>query len=151
MSAQTSYSINLAVALPGMIADLSNSDIISRSVETVVGIDFAVAVSRGTNADRQIVLGGDNTFLGVTVRSTDIEGTSNGTILYGENDTAGVMRKGYIWAICPTGCVPGNIVNYNDTTGILDSGAAANGETDIEGATWETTTSAGQLAILRLS
>lgn len=151
MSAQTSYTLNLGIALAGMIADLANSDIISRSVETTAGIDFAVAVSRGTNADRQIVLGGDDTFLGVTIRSVDIEGTSNGAIIYAKNDTAGVMRKGYVWAPCPTGCVPGDVVNYDDATGILDSGAAGAGETDIAGATWETTASAGELAVLRLS
>ena len=65
-------------------------------------------------------------------------------------ETAGVMRSGYIWAVCPTGCVPGNAVNYADGTGILDSGAAGASETQLDGATWETTASAGELAVIRI-
>tara|TARA_R110000851_G_scaffold96792_2_gene209927 strand:+ start:14730 stop:15191 length:462 start_codon:yes stop_codon:yes gene_type:complete len=151
MTAQTSYSINQPVAYAGLIYAQAPHDITSRSVETVAGIDFGVAVSRGTDLEKQIILGGDNTFLGVTIRDLGREGAANtGSIKYSETETAGVMRDGYVWVVCPSGCNPGDPVNYVDATGIIDSGAAVAGETDIVGATFETVAAAGELAVLRL-
>jgi hypothetical protein len=150
MSAQTSYSINQAIAYAGMIFAQAPSDIMSASVEGASGIGFGVAVSRGTDKEKQIVAGGDGTFVGVTVRDLGREGAANGTIKYSENETAGVMRDGYLWVVCPSGCNPGDVANYADATGIIDSGAAEAGETDITGATFETVAAAGELAVLRI-
>ena len=152
MSAQLSYAINQAKAYAGGIFALGTNDVGSFSVETVAGINFGVAVSRGTDKESQVVLGGDATFLGVTIRDLGREGAANtGDIKYNENETAGVMRKGYIWVVCPTGCVPGDVANYVDATGVIDSGVAAAGETDIVGATFETVAAAGELAVLRIN
>ena len=150
MSAQTSYSINQAIAYAGMIFAQAPSDIMSASVEGASGIGFGVAVSRGTDKEKQIVAGGDGTFVGVTVRDLGREGAANGTIKYSENETAGVMRDGYLWVVCPSGCNPGDVANYVDATGIIDSGVAVAGETDITGATFETVAAAGELAVLRI-
>lgn len=149
MSAQTSYSINQGVALAGLIFALHPSEIDSFIVETAAGIGFGVAVGRGTD-DRQCVIGTAN-FLGISVRSLEREGVANtGAIEYSETEAAGVLRKGYIWAVCPTGCSPGDSVLYTTATGVLDSGTAAAGETQVDGATWESTAAAGGLAIIRL-
>lgn len=151
MSAQTSYSINQPVAYAGLIYALHPHDIDSMSVETAAGIAFGVAVSRGTDPDRQIVLGGDAAFYGITIRSLEREGDdAAGAISYSEKETAGVMRKGYIWVVCPTGCVPGDSVKYNDTTGVIDAGVAGAGETQLNNASFETTAAAGGLAVLKL-
>lgn len=150
MGAQTTYTINQPNAYAGGIYALHDSDIISRSVQTVAGVGFGVAVSRGTDLENQCVIGGTS-FLGVTVRSLDREGAdATGAISYSEKETAGIMRNGYIWAVCPTGCNPGDSVNYVNATGVLDSGAAVAGETQLDGATWETVAAAGELAVLRL-
>lgn len=150
MSAQTSYSINQPVAYAGLIYAQAPSDIISRSVETAAGIGFGVAVSRGTDKDNQAVIGGTD-FLGITVRSLDREADdAAGAIEYAEKETAGILRNGYIWAVCPTGCVPGDSVNYVNATGVLDSGTAVAGETQLDGAQWDTTAAAGGLAVIRL-
>lgn len=147
MSAQTSYSINQAIAYAGMIFAQAPSDIMSASVEGASGIGFGVAVSRGTDKEKQIVAGGDGTFVGVTVRDLGREGSNTGAIKYSETETAPVMRYGYIWVTCPTGCNPGDAAKYTDATGIIDSGAAGAGETDITGATFETVAAAGELAV----
>lgn len=150
MSVQTSYSLDQPLAYAGLVYAQAPKDILSLKVETAAGIGFGLAVSRGTDPDTQAVIGGA-AFIGVTVRELNREGAANtGAIEYAEKETAGVLRDGYIWATCPTGCVPGDSVNYNDTTGVLDSGAAGAGETDIAGATWETTAAAGQLAVVRI-
>lgn len=151
MSAQTSYTINQPVAYAGLIYAQAPHDIFSLSVETVAGIDFAVAVKRGTDLERQCDLAGSADFIGITIRSLDREGVVNtGAIKYNENETAGVMRKGYVWAVCPAGCNPGDAVKYTDDTGVLDAGSAGVGETQLDGATWETVASAGELAVVRL-
>lgn len=151
MSAQTAYTIKQAVAYAGLVYAQHPHEIDSRSVETVAGIGFGVAVARGTDLDDQIDLAGSADFFGITIRSLDREGAANtGAIEYAETETAGVLRKGYIWATCPAGCNPGDAVKYTDGTGVLDAGAAGVGETALDGATWETTAAAGELAVIRL-
>lgn len=150
MSAQTSYSIKQPKAYAGLIYTQAPHDIVSRLVETVAGIGFGVAVSRGTDKERQIVAGGTD-FLGITIRSLDKEGAANtGAIQWNETESAGVLRDGYIWAVCPAGCNPGDAVKYTDATGVLDAGAAAADETQLDGATWETVAAAGELAVIRI-
>jgi len=151
MSVQTSYSINQAVAYAGMLYAQAPHNISSFAVETVAGIGFAVAVKRGTDSEQQCDLAGSADFVGITLRSLDREASANtGAINYSRYETAGVMRKGYVWAVCPTGCNPGDSVKYTDDTGVLDAGSAGAGETQLDGANWETTASAGGLAVLRL-
>lgn len=153
MSAQTSYKIKHAAALAGLIYAQAPSDIISRDVEGVAGFDFATVVSRGTDKDKQAVLGGTTGILGITIRSLEREGAaSTGTVKYSEKETAGIMREGYVWVPCPSGCVPGDAVNFVETTGILDSGApVGTGETGLDDCFWDSTAAAGELAILRVS
>jgi len=151
MAVQTAYTINQDALYAGMIVDLGPRDIVSRSVETAAGAAFGIAVSPGTDAERQIVIGGDDTFIGITVRELSREGAANtGAIQYNETETAAVMRWGQIAVVCPTGCIVGDPANYVDATGVIDSGAAGAGETDIAGATWQTVTAAGEIGILRL-
>jgi len=151
MSAQTSYDIRQGKAYAGLIYAQAPHDIVSRAVETAGGIAFGVAVTRGTDADKQIVPAASADFLGITIRSLEKEGGTAGAIQWNAKETAGVMRSGYIWAVCPTGCVPGDAVNYADGTGVLDSGAAGAGSTKLVGSSWETTAVAGELAVVRLS
>tara|TARA_R110000744_G_scaffold111795_2_gene209988 strand:- start:871 stop:1359 length:489 start_codon:yes stop_codon:yes gene_type:complete len=152
MSAQTSYAINIRTAIAGMLVDLHNHDIISRSIETVAGVGFGVVVSRGTDKDNQAVIGGTVGILGVTVRSLDREGAANtGLVKYSEKETAGILRDGYIYAVCPSGCNPGDPVNFVEATGVLDSGAPAGvGETGLDDCFWDSTAAAGELAVLRV-
>lgn len=151
MSAQTSYTINQQAGNAGQLYALGKHDIVSRDVETAAGIGFGLAVSRGTDTERQIVLGGA-AYLGIAVRSLDQEGAGNSTPhLYSQNQTASVLRKGYVWARCADGCNPGDSVNFINATGVLGAGAAGAGETDIAGATWESVAAAGELAVLRIN
>lgn len=150
MVAQTAYTINQGEALAGLLYALDPKEIASRSVETVAGVEFGFVVSRGTDKDKQVVLGGSD-YLGITVRELTREGAVNtGVVIYKENETAAVLRSGQIWAICPDGCVPGDVVNYVTATGVLGAGAAGAGELAIPNATWDSVASAGALAILRI-
>lgn len=153
MTAQTSYDINQPIAYAGLLYAQAPHDIISRLVETAAGIAFGVAVSRGADPDRQAILGGATGFLGISIRSLDKEGAVNtAAIQWNETESMGIIRDGYVWAVCPTGCVPGDIVNFVEATGVLDSGAAVGvGETQLDDAQWETTTAAGELGVIRIN
>lgn len=152
MSAQTTYEQNQPVAYAGLIYAQNPKDVISRAVETAAGVGFGVVVSRGTDKDKECILGGTTGILGVTVRSLDREADdAAGAIKYSQYETAGIMRNGYIWAVCPTGCVPGDVVNFVEATGVLDSGAPADTtETALDNCFWDSTAAAGELAVLRV-
>lgn len=150
MSAQTSYSINQQIAFAGLIFAQAPHDIVSRKVETAAGIEFGAAASRGTDEETQVVAGGTS-FVGITIRSLDKEGAANtGAIKWNEKEAAGLIRSGYVWAKCPTGCVAGAAVKYTNATGVLDAGAAGAGETQLD-AIWDSSAAAGELGIIRLS
>ena len=150
MAAQLTYSRDHAKAYPGMIVDLGDKDIISKSIESVAGADFGIAVSRGTDKDNQAIIGGAD-FLGFTVRELSREGAANsGSIKYDEKSTAAIMRKGNIYMVCPSGCNPGDPVNYVIATGVVDSGVAVAGEINVLGAEWDTVAAAGELAVIRI-
>lgn len=149
--AQTSYSIKQGVAYEGGIYALAPHDIISRACETAAGIGFGLVVSRGTDPDVEAVIGG-TVPIGITVRSLEREGAANsGDVKYSVTETMAVMRKGGIWCKNPDGCVPGNLVNYVEATGVLGTGAPSGAaETALNGARWDSTAAAGELALLRL-
>lgn len=151
MSGQTSYDINTANAVAGQVADIGWNEIDSFLAEGAVG--FGLAVSRGTN-DGQAILGGDATGIGVSVRDLAREGAANtGAVAYADKETMAVMRFGSgskIFVAIPTGGSAGDALNYNDTTGVIDAGAAGAGETDIAGATLEEDVVAGGIAKIRL-
>ena len=150
MSAQLSYDIDQAKAYEGQVYALALHDIISRAIEDAAGVGFAKAVSRGTDKEKQVVIGGAD-FAGITVRALDREGAANdGSIKYNQYESAALLRDGYIWAICPTGCNPGDVVNYHRTTGVLDAGAPVAGESSLDGAEWDTVAAAGELGVIRL-
>lgn len=148
MAVQTSYDRLIDPRIHGTLNDLNNNEIQSGAAEVAVAV--GVAVANGT-AEGQVVLASDADFLGVAIRDLRREGVANtGSLNYLVDENVSVLRSGRINLACPTGCTFGDVVNYNDTTGIIDAGAAAGGETLIGGATWETTTAAGEVGIVRL-
>lgn len=148
MSAQTSYDRLLDPRIHGSLSDLNDNEVQSGDAEAAIAI--GIAVTRGTN-ENQVVVAGDADFLGISIRDLSKEGViSTGVINYSIGDNVSVLRSGKINLTCPTGCTAGDPVNYNDTTGVIDAGAPAAGETAIGGATWETTTAAGEVGIVRL-
>lgn len=148
---QLTYSLSQAASYEGVLFGQGPWDVQSRSVETAAGIGAAVAVSRGTNKDEQVVVGGTD-FFGITIRSLEREGQANTNLfLYEQKQTAGILRDGSIMVTCPTGCTPGQLAFYDNTTGVIDQGTAGVGETQLDGAVWDSTAAAGGLAVLRLS
>ncbi len=150
MSVQTTYPIYRRKGLEGQLYDQSSADIVSKVIETVAGVSFGRVVSRGTDPSRQADLGG-TAFLGIALRDLAKEGAANtGAIQWNFSEVAAVLREGYVWVAVPSGCTAGDAAKYNTSTGIIDSGAAGAGEAGIGAASFETTASAGELAVLRI-
>jgi len=150
MTAQISYTINQGVALAGLLFSLENKTISSRAAEGAAGIEFGFPVSRGTDKDKQVTLGGTD-FFGFAVRSLEREGVyGTGATKYDEKETVGCLRSGSLWVPCVAGCVPGDTVKYDSTTGAVTTGTAGVGEVQLDGAVWDTTAAAGELAVLRI-
>jgi len=150
MTVQTSYVQNLGSAYEGQLYALGEKDVISMSAEGAAGIDFGVAVSRGTDKAGQCTLGGTD-FIGVALRSLEREGNASAVAKYSEKETVGVLRRGYVWIKCPAGCNVGDSVKFTSATGVIDAGTAGGGEVQITGATWETVSAAGEIAVLRIA
>ena len=149
MVAQLTYSINQDIAYHGQLYSLSQNETISRAAEGAAGIPVGVAVSRGT-LDNQMLLGGPS-FIGIVLRTLDQEGVANDSdVFFNETEMASLIRVGYVYLTCPTGCVPGALVQYNDTTGVVDSGVAGVGSTQLTNAYWDSTTAAGDVGIVVL-
>lgn len=143
---QSTYSENIAVALPGMAADADISAD-TRIVETAAGIGFGVAVSQGTS-DKECLIGGASAavFVGVTLRSITGDADS-----YDQYDNASVITRGDVWVTVAGDVTAGGDVTFKDTTGALSSAAAGANDFAIAGARWMTSASSGDLAKLRLS
>jgi hypothetical protein len=149
MSVQTTYTRLTDARMHGSLSDLNENEIQSAAAE--VAIPVGVAVTRGTDPENQVILAADADFLGIAIRDLSREGVINtGLLDYKIGEMVSVLRSGRINLTCATGCTAGDAANYNDTTGVIDSGAAGAGETDIGGAVWETTTAAGEVGVLRL-
>lgn len=145
MAVQTTYASRLSNGHVGEIADLGESDVISRLVETAGGIGWGLAVVQGT-ADDQCKLGAGGVFLGITVRDPSVP-PDNGD-KYIVKDTAAIMREGVIWVTAGEAVVAGDAV-YRTAAGVLNK--TASGNTLVAGARWETSAGNGDLAKLRLS
>lgn len=149
---QTSYAIDHAAALDGMLADLADKDVISRSCETAAGVEFGRVVSFGADPEKQVVLGGDDTGIGVAVRSADHENPIGSvTAKYLQYETISVLRKGYIWCKFSTTGNAGDAICYVDATGELKAGAPIGGtDTILTGSLESDVAAIGDLGLIRL-
>lgn len=129
---QLSYVKNHAIALPGLLYDMGNTDIDSFAAEEAIG--FGLFVDRGTDPDRQVVLG-TSAAIGVSVR-TAMEGDYPDAAFdggsYAIGKTVGVLRSGYIWAqFDAAGGTIGDEVTIN-ADGTVDAAGGATALTGIQ-------------------
>ena len=151
MTVQTTYAANMSAAYEGQIADLYPNEIVSRRVETTLGIAPGRVVSRGTS-NNQVALGGDAVGFGITVRDLAGEGVLSTMVLnYAKYDVAPVMRKGYCYVDLQTTGTKGAALFYTDADGLISAGTASTGETQLDGCTLEETLTAAGIALIRVA
>lgn len=152
MTVQTAYGF-IAPAVAGQIVDMYFNEIVSKLVETAAGLEFGVAVGRGTG-DNQVVLAGT---YGISVRELTREMDKRGAgavTKYVLGNAAAIMRKGHVWVKLDAGSTlgvsPGDAVHYMPVTGVLVDSTTAT-SVAIPGATFEGTAAAGELVEVRLA
>lgn len=123
MTRATTYT-DPVVGANGLIADDNPSFTISRAVETAAGIGFGCVVSRGTDRDNQIVIGGA-TPLGIACRTRDTLSTGEAYLQY---EDAKVIRCGFVYLYQASSGNAGAALCYNSTTGVVDNGSPGGGQ-----------------------
>lgn len=142
--------------IAGQPADFNPSTIESRTNLNATSINFGVAVCRGTTDDscKPQLLDADK-ILGISVRSPIQPADATGEIVYKQNESVPVMREGNIWALAFEATNRGDgVIAVTAQTGKLGSvtgGVAGVGRVAVPGATWETTTAAGAVGLIRIN
>lgn len=138
----------------GQIVDTNPATIESKTNDQATAIDFGVAVARSAADDtcKAPAADGDK-IIGISVRHAIRPADSSGNVTYAQKDSVPIMRSGYIYATAYENATRGDgVISVTAQSGKLGSttgGAAGAGRVAVPGATWETTTSAGQIGIIR--
>jgi hypothetical protein len=164
--AQTTFTQNPEIGLPGMPVDDGDKDDISTLVETVLdpGIAPGLAVIRGTLDDQaqepQGVTFTADEFLGCTVRTHKArqDGSVADNEIYADEERMPVRRSGRIWVTCEDGCTAGEPAFARYVAGAGGS-ILGSWRTDVDtasavavaGARFVSTATAGELAKLELN
>lgn len=144
---QTSYSESQRIAVAGMIADMTDKTLISRTVENASGVDFGAGVCQGVNDSgcHTITVGDVSaTFVGIAVRERSLPAEGNKFPRY---ESARIMTKGAIWVVASVDVVAGDIVHFIAATGAW----AKTGGQLVPNARWDTSALATNLAVVRLN
>ena len=158
MPVQTSYSAEHLPGFEGQRADFGLMNNFTRACELAAGISFGRAVIRGT-ADDQATLpsASGQDFLGFTNQTTAGQADGDDEHLYEQYKSMNIMDIGPIYLFTETAVVPGDKVFYRHTAsggntviGRVRKDADSNTADEVKGATFETTTGAGELALVWL-
>lgn len=158
MAVQTTYSDTQPVGVPGAQATMLPGQIMSRTVETAA-IGFGKAVEQGTS-DKGCIAFDGGTVLGITLLDRSASGLSvtDGQVTGQTADSFGVGESARIapvgggldvWVTCATGCSAGDSVFVRPSNGDFQD-SNANSAVQIPGAVWDTSATAGGLAVVRL-
>lgn len=157
MSVQTNYPDTQPVAVAGAQATMVPATIISRSVETAA-IGFGKAVAQGTADKGCHAFGsGDTAVLGITLLDRSASGLSvtNGQVsgqtadTFGVGESARIITKGDVWVVAAVNVTAGQPVYVRPSNGDFQP-TNANSAVQIAGARWDTSATAGNLAVVRL-
>jgi len=154
MPVQTNYQLNPDAGFEGQLVDEELHNITTKNANVVLGNGLAVVRGTGDNGGTLATATGGK-FVGITLRT--LAGVADGANIqnYQVDQSANVIDFGKVYAICEDGCIAGNTVNFRYVAGTGKLGGftsvAVAGQTDVvPNATWETTATAGQIAVIKL-
>jgi hypothetical protein len=151
MTVQTAYAETIDNAYAGMYYGGNPRRVNTKLVETAA-IVAGIAVTSGTTL-RQAVKGGSGTFLGISVRTLDSEGSTPPTtnaVSYGVGEAIAVMEWGDIYVDLATTGTVGDAIFFTDATGVISAGTASTGETQITGGVLDETIAVAGIARIRI-
>ena len=145
----------------GQIVDTNPVTIQSLTNEAAVAIDYGVAVARGAADDTCKAPTADgNLLIGISGRHAIRPADSSNNVTYAQRDSVPVVREGYVYATAYENATRGDVAisvtAQNGKVGSTTGGAAGAGRIALDGTsgkpkvTWETTTTAGQIGVLRV-
>lgn len=150
---QTSVSLYQAAAFNGMLADLSDNDIISRAAEGAVLIGRTVRL--GTNPEKQVVqsstaVGQGALVVGFALHDHAREMNSAGLVQFGDKETVNVFKRGKMWIETQDAVVAGTVANLHLATGKLTDAAVGAGVEAITQLTVRFVTSTGAAGLAEI-
>lgn len=126
--------------------------------DQTIAIDFGVAVARsaadGTCKAPTVDL---DKIIGISIRHAIRPASSDGTntVTYAKQDAVPVLKDGFIYALAYENTTRGDsaisVTAQNGKLGSTTGGSAGVGRVIVPGATWETSTTAGQIGIIRIA
>lgn len=143
----------------GGVVDMNLAEIDSRENANAATIDYGVFVARNTPGKLAAVAADGDKIIGISVRypikAAPGYGQANANVCnYAQNDEVPYMRYGRVYVVAAENVTEGDqalsITAGAGTVGGVTSGAAGAGRVAVAGVTWETTTAAGQLGIVRV-
>lgn len=142
----------------GQIVDQNPSVVDTKTNDQATAIDFGNAVARSAadNTCKAPTADGDK-IIGISVRHAIRPASSDGnnTVNYAQKDAVPVLREGFIYVLAYENTTRGDgvisVTAQNGKLGSVTGGAAGAGRVAVPGATWETTTTAGQIGIVRIN
>lgn len=120
---QSTYTDDLALGFPGMVANGETSNRITRSVQDSGGIGFGRAVYRGTgDHDCTATVGTLATFLGFTVATSALQHVEGQTVdRYQQRDNATILTSGAIFVTVTGNVADGAAITVATANGALSS------------------------------
>lgn len=128
---QTSYTMYQANAFAGMLADISDNDILSYSAETA-DIPFGKALVLGTNKEKQVKqastsAGQGALVVGFSIASHTVEQNSSGVAAYPRYSAVNTLKRGRFWMETEDAVVAGAVANFKLSSGKVTDEAVAAG------------------------
>lgn len=154
---QAAYQQYLDEAYPGNFAHTSTlDDWISKITDTAIAFGFGVVRGALDNSVKVPSATGQ-AFVGIVRRTLSRENSDNIETAASEDDRfQDIITNGYVYVICEDGCSPGDDVFLRHTVNasLVPGGFRTDLDTanadQVVGATWETTTAAGEVGIIKL-
>lgn len=145
----------LDVGYPGMIVDLNEAHIINLANESATAIDFGQAVAAGaTDKTCKPVDNIANVIQGLAVRHAVMPSlTAPGVtpdVKYARYAAVPILEIGRMYATAGANVAKGDSVYVVIATGALTNTSNSSANPQVPGAKWDTTTSSGQLGIVRI-
>ncbi len=159
---QSTYSQYFSEAYAGNFAHVGTlDDWVSKITDTA--ISFGLGVVRGAKDNSvKVPAATGGKFIGIVRRTLARSNSDNASTSASELGTFhDIITNGYVYAVCEDGCSPGDTVylrfaaNTGSTLGSfrtdadVDDDSAATADI-VTGATWETTTTAGEIGVIKL-
>ena len=124
---QDTYSENIPVGFPGMVANGETSNRISRTVEDAAGIAFGRAAFRGAGDHGVTATPGAGTFMGIAIADHGVQVRPGGVAadIFPQYSTAGLMNEGVIWVLAGSNTTDGAAA-YVTTAGVYTTTSTDN-------------------------